>query len=348
MSLAGRGEPNGRGQRRTVMRNRRIGFISVAALTSMATLLAACGNVVAAEQLKSGTLASTGTSAHDRHAGPPGGVDPHKWAAELDVARLLGGYVPPPASVRLATAPKGSDLGVPPSSEATRDLVDRARLWRTPGDMKSVIAWARAHAPANSSVAGTGESGTSPPGVRPSGSPGPPPAIGHVQTMDITFSLPATGPALASRQVLVSVAADGPGEVVMRVDGQDVWYPTRPTWSYDSSLDTSVTITVWTGAGGSEPHTVTSTKPAAVGQLRRLVGALPMSTGGISGCPAEFGQHFSVVLSGPHAPSVTVSQLIPECGGMRLSEPGHGAVELEDTGGRVLAAAEALSGTTGP
>jgi hypothetical protein len=88
--------------------------------------------------------------------------------------------------------------------------------------------------------------------------------------MEITFSLPASGSVLSSRQVLVSVEADGPGDVAMRVDVQDVWYPTRPAWSFVSKNTATVAVTVWAGAGGFDPHSVTSTSTATVARLRYL------------------------------------------------------------------------------
>lgn len=222
--------------------------------------------------------------------------------------------------------------------------IDRARLWRPAGDMRSVIAWITAHSPAHSTLDGTSESGTGTTGAPPS--PGHPAGVAHVREMGITFALPASGAALASRQVLVSVAADGRGEVALRVDVQDVWYPTRPTWSYVWKVDAVATITVWAGDGGTDPRTIVTTKPATVARLRRLVNAMPMSTGGISGCVLERGQHFSVQFSGRHAPMVALSGSAPECGGVTLSEPGHAAINLQDTGDHLLAAAETLAGTS--
>jgi hypothetical protein len=73
---------------------------------------------------------------------------------------------------------------------------------------------------------------------------------------------------------------------------------------------------------------------------------MPMSTGGISGCVLERGQHFSVQFSGQHAPTVALSGSAPECGGVTLSEPGHAAINLQDTGAHLLAVAETLTGTS--
>ena len=159
--------------------------------------------------------------------------------------------------------------------------------------------------------------------------------------MDITFALPASGAALASRQVLVSVAADGRGEVALRVDVQDVWYPTRPTWSYVWKVDAVATITVWAGDGGTDPHTIVTTKPATVARLRRLVNAMPMSTGGISGCVLERGQHFSEMCirdrsrrgSCRRSGAAPVRRRLPtpsEAGGLRARSPSS-----VDTGGPV-------------
>jgi hypothetical protein len=160
----------------------------------------------------------------------------------------------------------------------------------------------------------------------------------------MTSSLPEHGPVFESRQVLVSVAPNGKDEVTMRVDVQEVWIPTRMTWSYVPRTASSVTATVWTGADGTKPQTATSTSPSTVATLRRLVNAMPVSTAGVTSCPADTGQRFRLEFGGTSMTPFNVFGLTAECGGISLSVAGQGRLGLTDTGGRVVAAIEALAG----
>jgi hypothetical protein len=273
----------------------------------------------------------------------PPGVDPHRREAQVSAAALLASYRPPPGSVQLSSAPTGPWIGKPPSSQATSELIDLTRAWRTPGNMVSVIAWAKAHAQSHWSMVETGESGQNPKGQAPPTRNGHP-IITDVKSRDVTFSLPVHDSAVESRQVLVSVASRGMNEVTLRVDVQVVWIPTRPTWSYVSRAATSVTATVWTGTNRFVPTTKTSSDPSTVASLRKLVNAMSVSTVGLTSCPADVGQRFSLEFKGSNAPRVTVSGLTAECGGISIIVPGHGRLGMRDAGARVVSAVEALTG----
>ncbi len=325
------------------MRNVRLALLIVAA---GAALLAGCSNSARPPSGRGPLSTKPATTA----PASSGGVDPHQAAAKAAAAALLAAYTPPPGSALVEAAPAGSGLDQAPTSPGTADLVDRPGLWTAPGDMATVIAWARAHPPAESTLTGSGQGGQNTPGEPPPVGPGGSPGIETVTTMDLTFSLPAPD-GLQAREVLVSVAPDGSDQVALRVDAQDVWYPTRPVWS-KPTVDSTVTATVFTGAGGTDPHVATATDTATVSRFRDLLNAMPVSTGGAElpgahGCPAEFGQKFTVAFGDPGGPSATVSGTVVECGGLTLTEPGQPVVELVDTGGSLLAAAEALTGTTG-
>jgi hypothetical protein len=294
--------------------------------------------VVASTVLLAGCAGFGSTlSGHVAKSAPPG-VDPHRWAAQLDAASLLASYAPPLGSVRLAMAPKGPWIDKPPSSQATPDVIDLTRLWRTPGTMASVLAWARTHASSHWTVVETGQAGQ---GAGPH--PGTRPRIADVQSRNMTFSLPVRGPALFSRQVLVSDAPSGNDDVTMRVDVQEVWIPTRPTWSFVARAVTSVTATIWTGTYGTTPKSAKSTNRSTVDSLRRLVNAMPVSTVGMTSCPADTGQRFRLIFRGPGIPQVIVSGLTAECGGISLSVSGHVRLGMTDTDRRVLAAIEVLA-----
>ena len=270
-------------------------------------------------------------------------ADPNRLVAERDAGAVVARYAPPAGSVRLPSAPHGSGLAVAPSRPGTPDLIDRTRFWRTSGDMASVMAWVLAHAPAHATLVGTGSYGTDTE-HQASGELGPSPPEFKALTTDAVFSLPAPRPVFSSRQELVTVAMVG-RDVVLRIDAQDVWYPTRPAWSYLVSADTVATVTVWSGPGGGEPRTV-EVHGVVAAHLRHLVNAMPVGTGGVFSCPAESGDHVLVRFSGPHAGPVSLSALIPECGGFEIREPGHPMIELDDTDG-LLVAAEALAAPGG-
>jgi len=274
---------------------------------------------------------------------PLRGGDPHRLAAQVDAATLLASYSPPRGSVPLARTPTGPWMGKPSSSPVSSELIDVTRAWRSPGNMVSVIAWAKAHAPSLWSVVETGESGQNPKGEAPPMRNGHP-IIADVKSRNVTFSLPIHGSAVESRQVLVSVAPRGTNEVTLRVDVQEVWVPTRPTWSYVSSAANSATATVWTGTNRVVPMTKTSSDPSTVASLRKLVNAMSVSTVGLTSCPADVGQRFSLEFKGPNAPQVTVSGLTAECGGISVIVPGHSHLGMRDAGGRVVSAVEAMTG----
>jgi hypothetical protein len=71
------------------------------------------------------------------------------------------------------------------------------------------------------------------------------------------------------------------------------------------------------------------------------VNAMPVSTVGLTSCPAFAGMPFRLVLKDAGVPSVTISGEY-ECGPVRLQVPRHAGLELTDTDGRVFAAATLL------
>jgi hypothetical protein len=88
---------------------------------------------------------------------------------------------------------------------------------------------------------------------------------------------------------------------------------------------------------------VTTSDPPTVARLRRLVNAMPVSTGGVTSCPADTGQRFELAFQGPGVPSVVVVGLTSECGGIGLDVTGKVPLGMTDSGSRVLAATEALA-----
>jgi hypothetical protein len=226
------------------------------------------------------------------------------------------------------TPPKGSLIDAPPSYPATPDLIDVDRLWRTTGDMSSAIAWTKLHVSTQWRMTANGQSGG------PAG----------VELTFVGFALPSSR--FESSQVYFSIAPDGRDHVAVRMDVQVVWTPTRPEWSYVASNATRATVTLWPSSGSSPPRTTSSTDPATVASLRRLVNAMTISTVGVTHCPAELGQRFSLRFSGSGSPDVEVSGLTGECGGIRLGVHGHPGLEMSDSGGRVVNAVKALALST--
>jgi hypothetical protein len=307
--------------------------------------LCALAAPVAAALLLAGCTSTTSTTAVTSST-PPAGVDHHKWVAERDAAALLAAYAPPPNAHRLTGAPRGSFVDLPPSTQAVGTLLDVARFWSVPGTMAGVIAWSRSHAPDGGRVTEVGTDGRSLPGAT-RGPGGLAQVATDVQSRNLTFTLPVRSAALSSRQVLVSVAASGTRDVTMRVDVQEVWLPTRPDWSFAPRGTTSVTATIWVGAGGTDARSATSTSRATIASFRRVVDAMAVwPPGRLEACAAESGQRFRLVLAVHDSRRMVLTSVVPECGGVEVLVHGRAPIALEDRGEALLASVESLAGAS--
>jgi hypothetical protein len=114
----------------------------------------------------------------------------------------------------------------------------------------------------------------------------------------------------AAGELEVSVAADGPGEVAIRVDAQATWLPARPAAERVPAAAQVVTIT---HLPGSEPQPagdapVTITNPATVARIAAIVDALPVFPPGIASCPLSDGSAMRLTFRAtPSGPALAVA-----------------------------------------
>jgi|GEM_PF-4482648 len=82
------------------------------------------------------------------------------------------------------------------------------------------------------------------------------------------FTWPSVPGVLVGRELVASVAADGPGSTAIRVDAYVVWLPARPSAEAIPAGATVVTITPV--AGEAADHQATVTDPARVARPGRI------------------------------------------------------------------------------
>jgi hypothetical protein len=162
-------------------------------------------------------------------------------------------------AARTLAASAASSLAQPVSEPMTPDLAARTGWWRVDGQPGAIFAWIRAHKPAGFAASETGGSG----GVM---------AVA-------AFTLPDVPGVLLERQLVVAVAADGPGHTAIRVDGYSMWLPPRPVAENITASARVLTITPMVGplpATASADHQITVTDPARVARIAAMVDGLPL------------------------------------------------------------------------
>jgi hypothetical protein len=257
--------------------------------------LAACGSEHAGQsQSAPTTRASAAESPAER--------------AAADAVSMLAAFRPPAGATRTGplTVPVLAQVDQPIPS----DVVTRTRWYRAPGQPLAVLGWVTEHCPSGLTLAGSGGRGWIPvrcgsarqlpqprlPGIRP--------VTLFPPVWDDMFSG-------AAGELEVSVAADGPGEVAIRLDAQATWLPARPAAERVPAAARVVTIT---HVPGSEPQSAgdapaTMTNPAMVARIAAIVDALPLFPPGIASCPLSDGSGmrltFRATPSGPALAVVT-------------------------------------------
>lgn len=256
-------------------------------------MLAACGSEHA------------GSSGPAKAASPA--VSPAQRAA-AEAVSMLTAFHPPPGAT--PTGPLKVALLAQVDHPASPDLVTRTRWYRVPGQPLAVLGWVTLHCPSGMTLDGAGGHGWTPARcgslrqLPPPASAGMRPGMQFPAVWDDTFST-------AAGELLVSVAADGPGEVAIRVDAQVIWLPAKPAAERVPAAAKVVTIT---HLPGSEPQPagdvpVTITDPAEVTRIAAIVDGLPVYPPGIMDCPLSDGSGmrltFRATLSGPALAVVT-------------------------------------------
>jgi hypothetical protein len=242
--------------------------------------------------------------------------------ADADASSILGSFAVPPGAVRLSAAPASvTELAHPSVVFATTDVVDHVSWWKVPGKPQTVLAWEKAHVPAQFKPTGSG-------------------TVGSPATMWAEqFSLPAVAGVLSTRELSVQAVSIADGQTALRVDGDVAWIPAKPASERVPATAKVVTVTVLRGmvATVKIPKPVTITDPTKVRELIDAANALPLWSQQHLMCPADFGESvrltFSATSGGP-AVAVAVAD-VGGCGLANLTVNGKSQLPL--SGGATLA-----------
>jgi hypothetical protein len=181
--------------------------------------------------------------------------------AAVGAAAIIAAFIPPPHAVRTGPLPVGW-LARPVNEPLITDLVTRTGWWQVASQPQAVVRWIQARKPPGFAFLGGGN-GT---GLV---------TVGGTGVMWITtFTLPDVPGVLAERQLVATVAADGPGRTAIRVDAYVVWLPVRSAAETIPASARAVTITPVVGEAAD--HRVTVTDPARVARIAAAVNALPL------------------------------------------------------------------------
>jgi len=206
---------------------------------------------------------------------PPAAVDQgasSRQLAEADAAAILASFVPPPGARKLAAAPDAAAgvLGHMQLTPETPDLVDDPAWWQVPGQApQAVLSWEASHVPRRFSASSSGGVGAAFQG----------------------WSLPSTG-VLDNRWLMVTVVSDGAGGTDVRAEGEDIYSPARPAWSY-IPVTTARSVLVAAVPSPNDhrppPAPLLVTDPGTVRRLVALVNGLTVPPSGVSSCPVYDG-----------------------------------------------------------
>jgi hypothetical protein len=265
-------------------------------------------------------------------ASPPPGPDPNEIVAERSAAQLLDEVAVPAGSVRVSLAPAGTpDLGSPPQETGVKELVDDHRLWIVPGSPQAVLSWFGTRPIPGSLLVGHGSEG-------------------RYSTQQLSFEifwLAPLGQVLPYRELMIGVAQDPAGNVVLRVDTQIVWAPTRPAGTFVPDTAARVVVTDTPEPDISDtigsPRSRRSSDPAVVHHFVSVVNAMPEATDGVIDCPAFSGDRYTLAFeSGTGVTLGTVTLNDDECFGISIDVPGVASISLSDPGEDLLHALNAF------
>ncbi len=260
---------------------------------------------------------------HDPHLPPStAAADPNEAAAVAEGQRLSGLVDPAPGWTPVS-APPALSLAAPAAVEATPDIVDLYRLWRTSGTSTEVQAWVSAHPPAGSTWAGSGSSNR----------------YGRLLETDRTYAYPPVARHFQSRQLLVALGPLARGGTGIRIDAQVVWFPSRPAAEVVPPGVTRATATVYTrdhlsGSAETVLGAATFVDPSVVRLLAHIVDSLPLAVPGARSCPSDNGTapQLDVVFSGRGIPEVVVHDDTNGCGGVSFRIGDTSEAPLTDNG----------------
>ena len=307
--------------------------VAVAGCSAVALALVGCGTVHAGQASQAASTKSA-TTAHTNVSTP---TPAQRAAADAD--SLLAAFPPPPGAVKTGS-PAVSVLSSAPETTASPDLVIRTSWWRAPGQSATLLSWIRAHMPPGITYGGPGyltrgHPSVAPPALEPGDSPPHPNPAAIVMQWD-QYSKPAVPGILSQRWLLVSVAADGAGQVAIRVDSEVTWLPAKPAGERIPVTAKVVIVAPLPGAGPASAYNtpVTITDPAKVAKIADTIDGLPVFPPGVMSCPADFGGGlrltFRAALAGPTLAVVTAGT--SGCGAVQVSIGGKPMMTLSQAG----------------
>jgi len=194
-----------------------------------------CGTSRTAESDRAEPM-TTSVPSTARPGQAPGPAD-NRRAAEAEAKRLLALVVPPPASIRLGSAPSSLPGPIMGTTNATSQIDDSA-FWRVPMSMSATLAWLKVHPPGDLTLSGSSTSSST--GAMVS-------ANGYL------YYAPSGG------QIQLSVATTGATSSVLRADGIDVWID--PVAYSDDSPGPRLRVTLATACPASDGGIVGVTNP---------------------------------------------------------------------------------------
>jgi hypothetical protein len=261
-------------------------------------------------------------------SGPPAGSRPE--AAAL-ARTLLSKLRLPGEARRLPPTPVPQALRQPSLWALATASLDTHQLYEVPLPMQSVAAMLTAHAPAGTSLAGTGQS---------SGPAG-------VTSEDVSYEARSLPAGVYMAQLALTVVPDSSGGSLVRVDAQVIWYPPRPAAEYIDPVRYHV-LTIAVTIYNPRLHTIRKvvTSPAAI---RRLAGVLDRSRvnpGKTISCALGFAEYrLAFAVSAHSSPAVVVTASQWPCEGAQVRVDGRMQPSLQDAAG-VVAVADRLLGVT--
>jgi hypothetical protein len=148
------------------------------------------------------------------------------------------------------------------------------------------------------------------------------------------FALPAVANVLSLRQLQVQATPDGNGQVLVRVDAQDIWLPAKLAADHVPPAATVVTITPIPGldAKGKPPVPATITDPSTVRRIVSLVDGLPVYPPGAFSCAMSTGQGLRLTFrTGADGPVLAVATAeVGGCLSVRLVVDGKSQPTLSE------------------
>ncbi len=305
----------------------------LAAVAALAACLsvAACGSP-ARPAVGRPTLRLIHISADSVQPVPPAGSRAEAYALATE---LLSRLRLPAGARRLPPNPAPSSVD-PSLWGGAAAALDVHELFELPDSITATAAVLAADVPAGMSLTVTGQ-GTGLQG----------PVGAEVAYTEVAYEPRSVPAGVNAAQLVLTIAADGSGGSLVRVDAQVIWYPRRSAAEYivpGRYHALTVAVTVF----NPTLHTITKvvTSPAAIAQLADALNRSQVEPLTFAGCPAIFVTYrLAFAVSPRSAPVVVVTATQQPCLGVQITVGGRKQPPLQDDAS-VVAIADRLLGFT--